>query len=82
MTEFKLVPVVPTEAMIEAAQNSGVHPVDAARSWVSMLAAAPAHDGEVVYQACSLGVGCEEAGVCYAMANGDSGKCGKNRGNL
>lgn len=26
---------------------------------------------------CSLGVGCEDAGVCYASAMGDSSKCGK-----
>ena len=26
---------------------------------------------------CSLGVGCEDDGVCYASAMGDSSKCGK-----
>ena len=45
------------------------------------LYTSPPSGGGVV-EACILGVGCETYGVCYAMANGDSGKCGKNRGDL
>lgn len=29
---------------------------------------------------CSLGVGCEEYGVCYADAHGDPDQCGKHTG--
>lgn len=26
---------------------------------------------------CSLGVGCEDAGMCYAMAHGEPDRCGR-----
>lgn len=28
-------------------------------------------------QQCDLGVGCDEAGVCYAQAHGEPDRCGK-----
>lgn len=59
--EYKLVPVVPTEAMLKAGmmylgtREDGLTPIymekeDVLDCYKAMLAASPAHDGEVVYQ--------------------------------
>ena len=54
MTEFKYVPAVPTEAMLKAAADvPGDYWNDSditKNIYTAMISAAPAHDGEVVYQ--------------------------------
>jgi hypothetical protein len=49
-------------------------PNDEARKRIYAARAAVA--GQVTEQHCTLGVGCESAVVCYAMAHGEPDRCG------
>jgi hypothetical protein len=49
---------------------------EAARYWKAALAEHDAQPAPAPVHPCTMGVGCEEAGVCYASANGQPEQCG------
>jgi len=57
-----------------AAQDS--RPLSEFREEVRSILSSPQPASEQQDSRCDLGVGCEEAGVCYAMANGRPDRCG------
>jgi hypothetical protein len=75
------------KAVVERQRIMGKGPV--ARWWLrpvtlsAEIYIAWCADQVILYQSqkqsglCTLGVGCEETGMCYAMAHGDPTKCGK-----
>lgn len=82
---FVAVPSTPTREMIAAADEFCERDDNRAYVlpfglWQAMLAASPPPSAEASAQggeACSLGVGCDEAGVCFAVANERPEQCGR-----
>lgn len=84
--EWVMVPRVPTGEMVQygfdAMRTDNVRDSSeqgrVRRIYGAMLARAP-HPAPAPVHPCTMGVGCEEAGVCYASANGQPEQCGAHQ---